>query len=120
MWASMADKNAPSSVALCSVRALSLLGGKNGAVAPLTVGECWARGKVPTASGAVSVQWKFCDDLVTMTVQSPEGTKGNVTSPSPMLLDISESTIRVDGVVVEGISFEVQGGAAVHIVQSRK
>lgn len=89
-------------------------------VAPLTLGESWARGKVPTPSGPIEVEWKFCGDLLKMTVQAPSGTKGTITLPSPLLVSADASVIHVDDAIVQGTSFEVEGGAAVHIVQSRK
>ncbi|KAH7009252.1 Six-hairpin glycosidase-like protein [Microdochium trichocladiopsis] len=93
------------------------------AVSPLTLGERWASGKVPTpGGGAVAVEWKFCDDggLLSMTVQAPAGTKGVVTLPAPLLVSAEETVIWVEGVIFGGTSFDVEGGAAVHIVQLRK
>ncbi|KAH7029760.1 Six-hairpin glycosidase-like protein [Microdochium trichocladiopsis] len=90
------------------------------AVAPQTLGERWARGRVPTPAGPLRVEWAFCgvSGLLSMTVQGPEGTKGTVKLPSPLLVGLSESRILVDGVMMEGTSFEVHGGTPVQIVQS--
>ncbi|KAH7020719.1 glycoside hydrolase family 78 protein [Microdochium trichocladiopsis] len=70
------------------------------------------------ANGPIEVRWNFCGDLLKMTVQAPAGTKATITLPSLLLVSADASVIHVDGAVVHGTSFEVEGGAAVRITQS--
>lgn len=90
------------------------------AVAPQTIGLKSAKGKVPTTRGDVVVRWKFCGDLLTMSVEGPAGTSGNLTLPTPLPIAPADSVFTLDGAPVEGTSFPVPGGKKVVLVQSKK
>ena len=90
------------------------------AVAPQTLGLSSARGEVPTPLGALRLSWKFCGTLLTMSVEAPAGTTGLVRLPSPLLVPATHSKFTVNGSVVNGTTFRVEGGSKVTIVQSRK
>ncbi|KAK4205487.1 glycoside hydrolase [Triangularia verruculosa] len=90
------------------------------AVAPQTIGLTSAQGKVPTPLGAVTVSWKFCGGLLTMSVEAPAGTTGTVTVPSPLLVPARQSKFTVNGAVVNGTTVTVEGGSKITIVQLRK
>ena len=90
------------------------------AVAPQTLGLTSARGEVPTPLGALSVSWKFCGSLLTMSVEAPAGTTGVVTLPSPLLVPVAQSKFTIHGSTLNGTSVKVEGGSKVTIVQSRK
>ncbi|KAH8747735.1 glycoside hydrolase family 78 protein [Diaporthe sp. PMI_573] len=89
-------------------------------VAPQTMGLSSARGRVPTPLGNVAVKWKFCGNLFTMSVEAPAGTTGTVTVPSSLRLPAHQSKFTVNGAVVDGTTFTVEGGSRMTIVQSRK
>jgi hypothetical protein len=89
------------------------------AVAPQTIGLSFARGSVPTPQGAFFVSWKFCGSLLSMTVKAPAGTEGNITLPDPLLVPADESKFTLNGVVINGTTFAVQGGREVTVIQTR-
>ncbi len=89
------------------------------AVDPQTIGLTSAQGKVPTPRGAVAVSWRFCGDLLTMSVEGPAGTTGTVSVPLPLLVPVSQSKFTVNGAVVNGTTFTVKGGSKITIRQAR-
>ncbi|KAI1337209.1 Six-hairpin glycosidase-like protein [Xylariaceae sp. FL0016] len=88
-------------------------------IVPQTLGLEWAKGKHPTPHGAIQVDWKFVDGLLKMTIEGPVGTQGTVHLPSPMMTGTQESVIKVNGQVVNGTSFTVQGGRNFTLIQER-
>lgn len=88
-------------------------------VAPLTLGLCSAKGRIPLVDGVVRVDWAFgSDGLLTMAVDAPAGTTGTVSLPRPMLVPAERSSIAVNGVIQNGTTFPVMGGTSITLVQS--
>ncbi|KAH7235581.1 Six-hairpin glycosidase-like protein [Fusarium tricinctum] len=91
-------------------------------VEPMTLGLGWAKGRVPTEQGTIEVEWKFVSDLLYMKVHvlGDKGTLGTVHLPRPLLIPAEESVIKVNGRVVNGASFSVNGGDEIVITQARR
>lgn len=68
----------------------------------------WAKGVVPTPSGGIKVSWERHDveagDVLTLEIETPEGTKGVVHVPT---LGLEGATVTLDGEVVDK---PVEGG----------
>ncbi|KAL2877083.1 hypothetical protein SGCOL_007705 [Colletotrichum sp. CLE4] len=79
-------------------------------VEPLTLGLEWARGRYPTVLGDVAVNWRFEGEMLRMEIESPAGSKGKVYLPEPMVTSLDKSVVRVNGVVMNGTQFEIDGG----------
>ncbi|KAI0017864.1 alpha-L-rhamnosidase [Xylariomycetidae sp. FL0641] len=87
-------------------------------VRPLTLGLAWAHGTVPTPKGGIAVDWRFdADGLLSMVVDAPRGTNGTIHLPTPLRTSLDDSVVRVNGKVVAGTSFAVQGGETFMLVQ---
>jgi hypothetical protein len=88
-------------------------------IAPSTLGLAYARGRVPTPNGAVEVDWRFDqDNMLTMTVQAPTGTKGTVYLPRPLLQSDEDTVFKVNG-KVQTEPFSIEGGREIMIKQTR-
>ncbi|KAK1840452.1 condensin complex component cnd1 [Colletotrichum chrysophilum] len=87
-------------------------------IEPQTLGLEWAKGRMPTVLGDMTVDWRFEGGLLRMKVESPAGAnKGTVYLPQPLLTPLEKTAIRVNGVVLNGTHFEVQGGDKFELTQ---
>jgi hypothetical protein len=95
-------------------------GFRNWRVAPQSLGLGWARGSQPTPFGKITVDWRYDEQgLVSMSVVTPLGTRGTVSLPSPMVDLAMNGTIVtiVNGRVVQGHDFEIDGGERFQLTQ---
>jgi hypothetical protein len=89
-------------------------------IAPQSLGLGWARGSQPTPFGKITVDWRYDEQgLVSMSVVTPSGTRGTVSLPSPMVDLAMNGTIVtiVNGRVVQGHDFEIDGGEQFQLTQ---
>lgn len=89
-------------------------------VVPQSLGLEWARGSQPTPLGDITVDWRYDEDgLVSMDVSAPSGTRGTVSIPWPMRSSTANSTVVtiVNGRVVQGCEFKVDGGEQFQLSQ---
>jgi hypothetical protein len=89
-------------------------------VAPQSLGLDWARGTQPTPLGEITVDWRYDEQgLVSMSVFTPSGTRGTVSLPSSVVGFATNSTIVtvVNGRVVQGLDFEIDGGEQFQLSQ---
>lgn len=89
-------------------------------VVPQSLGLEWARGSQPTPSGEIRVEWRYDGQgLVAMSVVAPAATKGTVSLPLPIGSVTTNRTVVtvVNGCVVRGSEFEVEGGERFQLSQ---
>lgn len=86
-------------------------------VVPQTLGLEWAKGKVPVPAGQIAVAWNFTDGLVTISVESPAGTTGTVFLPFPLQTAANQTVLKLNGEVVTGDGFAVEGGETFVLTQ---
>jgi hypothetical protein len=93
-------------------------GWDNWVVAPQTMGLRSAKGRVPTSKGPLTITWKICKTLFSITVSAPAGTNGTVIIPTSLTSNSTDGLrFTVNGVMKQGDKFEVQGGTEVKIFQ---
>ncbi|KAJ8130420.1 hypothetical protein O1611_g3211 [Lasiodiplodia mahajangana] len=89
-------------------------------VAPLTLGLKTAEGKVPTSKGSICVRWSFDEqDLLSIVVDAPAGTKGTLYLPEPLLVPAALSTFELNGIAQNKTSFEIAGGTLLELKQKQ-
>jgi len=89
-------------------------------VVPQSLGLEWARGSQPTPLGEITVDWRYDGQgLVSMDVSAPSGTRGTVSLPWSVESLTKNSTVVaiVNGRVVQGLEFEVDGGEQFQLSQ---
>ncbi|GLY93224.1 alpha-L-rhamnosidase C-terminal domain-containing protein [Actinoplanes sp. NBRC 103695] len=85
-------------------------------VTPRSGTVTWARGRVPTPHGPITVQWRTTPEFV-LTVTAPQGTSGTVTLPTPP----PGARVHVDdkpAAAAGGARIELTGGK--HTITVRK
>ncbi|KAH8586785.1 glycoside hydrolase family 78 protein [Bisporella sp. PMI_857] len=96
-------------------------GWKEWTLAPRILELMSAKGKVPTPSGTIFVDWEFdADGMWALHIESPKGLKGIVSLPNTLRTPVEESVFTVNGEVVGSTTFEVVGGSAFTLTQARK
>ncbi|KAM0714120.1 hypothetical protein Q7P37_011084 [Cladosporium fusiforme] len=94
-------------------------GWKEFQVAPQTLGLKFARGKVPTPQGVISVDWQFdSEDMFSLVVEAPEGSKGTLILPQELVIAANETVFTFNGVEQNG-PFVMESGKT-SIQQMRK
>ncbi|KAI9162694.1 glycoside hydrolase family 78 protein [Paramyrothecium foliicola] len=87
-------------------------------VAPEIMSLDKAKGRVPTPGGPLSVSWRICKGLFSISVTAPAGTSGIIAIPKSFT---GNSTNRprfmMNGEIRQAVEFQVEGGSEVRIVQ---
>lgn len=88
-------------------------------VSPQTLGLSWANGTHPTPHGDLAVSWAVgTEGKFSMNVTSPNGTNGTVNIPVLWDGQNANATWELNGKVVHGSSFSVNGGEVFELTQT--